>query len=79
MRRDDQPPLGLITLIPSPPLHEQLAFNRGAGAPHPRGHKGVQGGLCLRYTQRQIEQLLLDLERHRPDRVEKLRARLAVA
>ncbi|GAX74249.1 hypothetical protein CEUSTIGMA_g1698.t1 [Chlamydomonas eustigma] len=59
-------------------FEKNVAFNRGNGAPHPRGHKGVQGGLCLRFTVEQVHKLLLDLQHYRPDKFEKLRSRLLI-
>ena len=59
-------------------FENSLAFDRGRGSPaDARGDKVKMGGLCLRFTVEQLNKLLEDLEKYRPDRLDAYRARIS--
>jgi len=60
-------------------FENNITFDRGRGSPaDARGDKLKQGGLSLRYTVDQLNKLLADLEKYRPDKIDKLRSRISV-
>ena len=58
---------------------KNITFDRGRGSPaDARGDKLRRGGLSLRFTVDQLNKLLADLEKFRPDKIDKLRSRISV-
>ena len=59
-------------------FENSLAFDRGRGSPADvRGDKVKLGGLCLRFTVEQVNKLIEDLGKYRPDKLDAYRARIS--